>query len=44
MQRRSYILLGLVFAALLGVLACLRMQERALIDFEQNYQDRKSVV
>ena len=35
MQRRSYILLGLVFAALLGVLACLRMQERALIDFEQ---------
>ena len=35
MQRRSYILLGLMFAVLLGVFVCLRMQERALIDFEQ---------
>jgi len=35
MQRRSYILLGLMLAVLLGVFVCLRMQERALIDFEQ---------
>lgn len=35
MQRRSYILLGLMLVVLLGVFVCLRMQERAQIDFEQ---------
>ena len=35
MQRRSYILLGLMLAVLLGVFVCLRMQERTQIDFEQ---------
>ena len=35
MQRRSYILLGLMLVVLLGVFVCLRMQERTQIDFEQ---------